>query len=431
MTLTNRPLEASAPAPQQPRLVLVVDDSPAQRRVVTLQLARAGYQVTEASSGEEALRLCATQEPDFILSDWVMPGMSGPDFCRAFRGRKRKKYGYVILLTSRSGTQDIVHGLQSGADDFLAKPVATAELVARLAAGERILSMEERLRASNARLKETLEDLRRSQELIDRDLKDARALQEGLMRQRKGLMGQLSISLLLRPAGQIGGDLVGFFPIDSRRVGIFATDVSGHGVAAALLTARLAAYLSGAGEQNIALRMTPMGLYDALPPAELVSYLNRLLIKDMRTDTYLTMLYAEVNFLTGEGRLVQAGHPHPLIQRQNGSVEVVGHGGLPVGVFEGASYDEVPFRLAPGDRMFIASDGITEATSPHGTLLGEQGLMDILRTNASLHGDGLLESLSWSVSNFAQGRRDDDISAALLEYGGSGWPLGPGGKIPI
>ena len=91
--------------------------------------------------------------------------------------------------------------------------------MARLAAGERILRVEEDLRASNAQLRAALERLRETQAAIDRDMREARKLQQGLVKQRSGRFGPMQLSLLLRPAGHIGGDLVGFFPIGDDGVG--------------------------------------------------------------------------------------------------------------------------------------------------------------------------------------------------------------------
>ena len=93
---------ARRPSAFDPRPVLVVDDSKAQRKILQMQLTRWGYQVTEAASGEEALALCMAQDFDIILSDWMMPGMTGLEFCRVFRTLPREGYGYLILLTSKS-----------------------------------------------------------------------------------------------------------------------------------------------------------------------------------------------------------------------------------------------------------------------------------------------------------------------------------------
>lgn len=116
--------------------VLVVDDSPAQRMLLSRTLTREGFYVYEAASGEEALELCRKVEFDLILSDWVMsPGMNGLEFCRRFRNLPRRSYGYFILLTSKTDKGAVAQGLNVGADDFLSKPVSVAELRARIKAG--------------------------------------------------------------------------------------------------------------------------------------------------------------------------------------------------------------------------------------------------------------------------------------------------------
>lgn len=401
--------------PHNTRLVLLVDDSRAQRRTLAVQLLRAGYEVVEASKGDEALAICLDRRPDIVISDWMIPGQSGLEFCRRFREMQSDRYGYFILLTSRTEKKDIAAGLQAGADEFLSKPVSGAELLARLSASERILRMEENLRNANAQLIETLARLRETQAAIDRDLREAQRLQQGLVRERNGRFGDCDLSLLMRPAGHIGGDLVGFFPIDTRRVGLFALDVAGHGVAAALLSARLAALLSGAADHNIALRATEHGLYDARPPVEVLRHLNGLMLEEMRTDSYLTMVCADLDFVSGRLRLAQAGHPYPILQRATGAIERIGHGGLPVGVFPHADYEEVQLDLEPGDRLFITSDGLTEGENARGEPLGDEGLQAILRTNATLRGDALLESICWAAANYTGGQRKDDISAVLIE----------------
>lgn len=398
------------------RSVLLVDDSKAQRRTLAVQLMRAGYDVIEAANAEEAMQICLQARPDIVISDWMMTGRTGLDFCRRFREMQTDRYGYFILLTSRDDKKDVAEGLRAGADEFLTKPVSGAELLARLSAGERILRMEERLRSANLQLKETLAQLRETQAAIDRDMREAQRLQQGLVRERNGRFGAFELSLLMRPAGHIGGDLVGFFPIGGKRVGVFALDVSGHGVASALLSARLAAMLSGGSEHNIALRQTDNGPGEPRTPAEVLRQLNTLMLEELRTESYFTMVYAELDYGTGSVRLVQAGHPHPVVQRADASVEMVGAGGLPVGVFAEADYDEMTLQLRPGDRLFISSDGLIESENDRGEPLGEEGLQAILRTNALLRGDALLESICWSAANYAGGKRTDDISAVLIEY---------------
>ena len=151
----------------------------------------------------------------------------------------------------------MARGLDIGADDFLTKPVNGDELRARIAAGERILRMQRELTEKNRLLSVTLDELQGVYDSVNRDLLEARKLQQSLVRERHRNFGNAEVSLLLRPSGHVGGDLVGFFPINSRRVGFFSIDVSGHGITSALMTARLAGYLSGnSPDQNIALMLT-------------------------------------------------------------------------------------------------------------------------------------------------------------------------------
>lgn len=398
--------------PDVPRRVLIVDDSKMQRRILSAQLGRSGYQVLEAGSAEEALDICLRSEPDLIISDWMMPGMTGVEFCRAFRKMERAGYGYFILLTSKSDKTDVAQGLEMGADDFLSKPVNGDELRARLSAGDRILRMERELQEKNRLLRAT-------QDAIDRDLVEARKLQQSLVRERYRSFGTAAVSLMLRPSGHVGGDLVGFFPINAQRVALFGIDVSGHGITSALMTARLAGYLSGTSpEQNIALVRTGPDSFDARPLVELAEFLNTMMLQEMRTDTYFTLIYADVDLISGQVDLLQAGHPHPAVMRRDGRVEYIGTGGLPIGLVEGARYEAFQLSLLPGERLVLMSDGFTEAAGDDGVLLGDDGFARMMERSASLRGPAFLDALNWDISAYSGGELADDISAVLLEFDG-------------
>ncbi len=415
------PKDNPTPAEDTVRHVLVVDDSRAQRMVLSLALRRGGYRVTEAASGEEALALCQAQTFDMVLSDWMMPGMTGLDFCRAFRALPRHGYSYFILLTSKSESAEVADGLDCGADDFLSKPVSSDELRARLRAGERILAMQEELLTKNALIGRTLGELQSIYDSLDRDLIEARQIQQTLVRERQRMFHEGEVTALLRPSGHVGGDLVGFFEINERRIVLFSVDVSGHGVASAMLTARLAGLLSGtSSEQNIAMTAGPYGQRTAWPP-EMVAYrFNRVMFETLRVEQYFTMVYAEVDLRSGRVSLVQAGHPHPAVIRANGTVDFVGQGGMPIGLIPGATYERVDLVLAPGDRLFIVSDGVTECASPTGEELGEKGLAARLAHHCALGNADLLEALVWDLSEFAgTDTFADDVSGVLFRYSGA------------
>jgi putative two-component system response regulator len=124
--------------------VLVVDDDAVTCDILVEDLRQFGYDVTAATNGREAFELVRTGQFHLIVSDWQMPEMSGLDLCREIRKRQWSGYIYVILLTSRTGADNVVCGLNAGADDFLSKPFHPQELRMRLRTGERILSLESR-----------------------------------------------------------------------------------------------------------------------------------------------------------------------------------------------------------------------------------------------------------------------------------------------
>ena len=419
--MTARTDLTSAAATRLP-LVLVVDDSRAQRRILALQLSRWGYVVTEAESGDEAMALVEKHDFGIILSDWMMPGMTGLEFCKSFRAIPREGYSYFILLTSKSEKTEVAAGLENGADDFLSKPVNFDELRARLRAGERILSMQSELVDKNRMIGATLNELQKVYDSLDRDLVEARKLQQTLVRDRLRDYGTGRASLLLRPSGHVGGDLVGSFLIDAHRLAVYSVDVSGHGVASAMMTARLAGLLSGSSpDQNIALRQMPDGSRGAWPPDHVAARLNRVMLDDIQVDQYFTMAYAEIDLLTGQTALVQAGHPYPAILRASGHPESVGDGGMPIGLIDMAEYSLTEFKLEPGDRLVLVSDGVTECPGPDGTDLGEEGFLALLRKNTALDSASLLEALIWDLAErYGTEEFPDDVSGVIFDYLGAG-----------
>jgi sigma-B regulation protein RsbU (phosphoserine phosphatase) len=398
--------------------VLIVDDSRLQRKILASVLSRLGYQVTEAADAQTALALLDTLQPDLILSDWMMPGMTGLEFCRAVRERDRDGYCYFILLTSKSEKDEVARGLEHGADDFLSKPVNAGELRARILAGRRVLSMERALRDKNRVIADTLNKLQTLYDALDADLIEARKLQQSLVRNTYQDFGTANVSLLLHPAGHVGGDLVGFYPIGTKALGFYSIDVSGHGVSSALMTARIAGYLSShSPDQNIALMQNPTGDVMARAPEDVMQHLNALILNDMETDLYFTMVLGDLDFTTGALRMAQAGHPHPLILRQTGEVEFLGDGGVPIGLIDEAEFEPLRAQLGKGDRVFVYSDGVSECQSPAGILLEDLGLASFIETTRVEDGPQFLDKMLNGLTEFAQSEQfSDDVSAALVAF---------------
>jgi diguanylate cyclase (GGDEF)-like protein len=126
--------------------ILVADDDPVSLRMIERMLQQIGYEVVTADNGRQAANiLSAAEGPRLSLIDWMMPQLDGPGLCREMRDRGDDLYTYILLLTAKRSREDVVIGLQAGADDYLTKPVHPAELEARLNTGRRILRLEDKL----------------------------------------------------------------------------------------------------------------------------------------------------------------------------------------------------------------------------------------------------------------------------------------------
>jgi len=126
--------------------ILIAEDDNITRRLLESMLKERGYDVICVANGNDAWEhLQRENHPQLVLLDWMMPGMDGVEVCRKLRARSKERSIYVILLTSRDRKEDIVSGLQAGADDYLVKPFDKEELHARLAAGTRVIDLENQL----------------------------------------------------------------------------------------------------------------------------------------------------------------------------------------------------------------------------------------------------------------------------------------------
>jgi DNA-binding response OmpR family regulator len=147
--------------------VLVADDDGATRRLLESTLRSWEYEVCAATDGAEALRILEEgPRPDIALLDWVMPEKDGPEVCRIVRARPQTVPFYIILLTSRGGRQNIIQGLQAGADDYITKPFDPDELRARLEVGRRIVELQRSLAERVQQLEDALARVKQLQGLV-------------------------------------------------------------------------------------------------------------------------------------------------------------------------------------------------------------------------------------------------------------------------
>src|SRR5215470_3709383 len=167
--------------PPMPDLeLLVVDDSAVYRKLIGKILTGQPYAVSYAHNGAEAFQLYQEKSANIVITDWMMPDISGLDLCRQIRGDKSGTYTYLILMTSNNEKEDVVKGLSAGADDYLVKPFDSGEMLARIGVGRRIIEMHRQLEQKSAQL----EEVSRTDSLTG--LPNRRAIQEWAEKQMQG-----------------------------------------------------------------------------------------------------------------------------------------------------------------------------------------------------------------------------------------------------
>lgn len=237
---------------------------------------------------------------------------------------------------------------------------------------------------------------RHQRELLDREALEAQSIQRALLPKSSPYIPGFAVSGFSIPAGAVGGDWFDFIPLGDGRWVIVLADVSGKGMAAALLMSATRGMLRSLAEA-------------CSSPAKILSRLNRLLIEDLPTGKFVTLVYAVFDPQRSQVTFASAGHLQPILLSGNEPRFIETEQGLPLGLGPG-KYSEVSVSLPPGSRFVLYSDGITEATSPDGEEYGQA------RLQAHLHAsDGSPESLLESVRGFANGAGlSDDASVVMI-----------------
>jgi sigma-B regulation protein RsbU (phosphoserine phosphatase) len=270
---------------------------------------------------------------------------------------------------------------------------------------------EDALRNAKLELEETNQRMRL-------DLEMAARIQKSLLPASDFRIEGIRLAWLLKSCDELAGDTLGVIPLDPSHLGIYILDVSGHGVSASLLSFTLNRWLSLGSDQSPLIRRRPGSLesFEIVSTAEVAEQLNRQFPMDSRTYQYFTLLYGILDKGNGEFRFVAAGHPAPVLVPKNSNPLLLEGMGLPVGILPDAIYREEVLQLEAGDRLYLYTDGITEAMDSDDQEFGIARLLSSLKVGMSL---SLKESVSSLVTSIEQwcGRLKprDDITVLGIE----------------
>jgi phosphoserine phosphatase RsbU/P len=365
---TGKALNAETPAapgePHPAARILVVEDDRSTRIILEKWLKKQGHEVESAEDGAAGLELARRMEPDIIISDWMMPEMDGQELCARVKADPGIHSTYFILLTARDLKEDMISGLDAGADEYLVKPYDPVELMARVRAAGRIVRLQQTLREKNRELREVMAR-------INQELETTSKIQLSLLPQQLMEVTGYRFAARYRPSSECSGDYYDLIGLAGGRFGMIMADVSGHGTPAMVA---------------MALTRSLVHLFapEAASPAELLTRLNRMLYAQLPTSQYVTAFYAVVDAATGGVTYSAAGHNPPLLLRRGGAdAEFLKNcEGFPLKlVTPDAEYANFEFQLDAGDALLLYTDGIPEAFNGE----GEQFLAQRLR-EAALEG---------------------------------------------
>lgn len=234
---------------------------------------------------------------------------------------------------------------------------------------------------------------------MSKDLQFAKRIQERIL-PRKGVVGSIKIDHLYKASEMLSGDMFDFFTIDGENIGIYISDVAGHGISASMMT--------------MFIRQTMRGIKDdILSPSKVLTELHRrFTLLNLEVDKYFTMFYGVYNKVTHQFKYANAGHNCIPIKYNDEGMELLKVSGYPIAVlFDEIVYKEQKVQLGVGDKILFYTDGITEAVGYDGVEFGVEGVMDSIRKKP----DNPLKLIDKKIKNYNWGEQKDDFALLLME----------------
>ncbi len=338
-------------------VVLVVDDEPPIRDILSFYLKRADYQVLVAENGLRGLEEMEKLQPDLIISDLRMPEMAGDDFCRQVKANASTKDIYFMLVSALDGSMSKIGGLNIGADDMISKPFHAQEVMAKVDSAFRIIAMQNEIKRQNVVLREF-------QDRVNNEMELAARLQMGLLPELPGVAPGIQYTHRYLPAEGIGGDIYAIAPMPDGSTAIMIADVSGHGVTAALISSMVKTSFESH------LRSSP-------DPHAWAVGMNQDLSRNTLAEQFATAFLAHLDPATGEMAYVVAGHPAPFMipAGSTGRPEQLTGKGFMLGIDADLPFTSQRAAFHVGDRLVLFTDGLDEVEREDRTYLGEEGLM--------------------------------------------------------
>ena len=385
---------------QEAAKILVVDDEPRNVKILQIQLNARGYTVYTAADGLEALDVVEKEMPDLILLDINMPKMDGFEVVKRIRTDQATEFIPIVMITAlRDTRENRIKSIEAGADDFIEKPFDSLEVLARVRSLLRIKQYQDTLAKHNARLEEELQMARSIQEIL--------IPQDGVQE-----LSGFRIASRCCPEMAVGGDFFDIWEIAPNRLGVFISDVMGHGVSAAFVTVFIKTVLAEFQQQ----------IEDN--PGDLLEILNTRFndLISSRLFMFATAFCGIINLNKGELVCANAGHSFPLLYNADEQTyQPIGdkNTGNGLGIWQESVYETMRYPFDRSSRVFLYTDGVYEAKNPQGEEFTVERLEKLVRACTRQPAAKLIANISEAIDVFTDTcPKEDDLTLIAIEVAG-------------
>lgn len=382
--------------------LLIIDDDEVVRESLAAYLEDSNFKVLQALNGLQGLQIFESEQPDLVICDLRMPQIDGLELIH--RIRQTASETPIIVLSGAGVMSDAVEALRLGVADYLIKPL---EDLAVLEHSVRRALDRAYLRVENQRYRDKLEaanrELQASLNLLQEDQNAGRQVQMNMLPVTPWSIEGLEFSHRIIPSLYLSGDFVDYFRVDERRVAFYLADVSGHGASSAFVTVLLKFMTT-----RLLYESRRNGTLPEFKPSEVLAHINRGLI-NTKLGKHVTMLGGVIDLEKNSLTYSIGGHlPLPVLFVEGQASYLEGRG-LPVGLFDDATYDDRVMELPPSFSLSLFSDGILDVL-PGATLKEKEASLPEQVAAAGGTLDGLRQV--FGLANLAE--MPDDIALLVL-----------------
>lgn len=372
--------------------ILLVDDSPANLRLLAQILGERGYHVRAVTNGPRALASIEMALPDMILLDIRMPEMDGYAVCRQLRTNPTTADIPVLFISALDDIQDKVAAFAAGGLDYITKPFQLEEVLARVETHLSLRRLQRNLQEANRRM--------------EAELVLAAQVQASFIRRDLPVLPGWELAAALVPAKLTSGDFYDAMPLPGGALGILMADVVDKGVGAALYMAMSCALLRAFLAEHPA------------QPEQVCGIVNGRLLEYATADQFVTVFLGILDPGAGTFTYANAGHNPPLLLHAAASAPArwLTNSGPPLGTFEGVSWRAERVSLAPGDALILYTDGVTEAESPAEGFYEVERLAAVARGALHHRAGAIRDTILQDVGRFTAGApQSDDMALMVLK----------------